>query len=68
MPHPKSEEDIEASASIADRQLEYDTLKNLQLKVFMSFLAGRDVFAILPTGYGKSLCYALLQLLFDRLY
>ena len=49
------------------RQLEYDTLKSLQLEVIMSFFAGRDVFAILPTGYGKSLCYALLQLLFDRL-
>ena len=66
--HIKSEEDILASASFADRQLEYDTLKSLQLKVIMSFFAGRDVFAILPTGYGKSLCYALLPLLFDRLY
>ena len=66
--HRKSEEDILASASFAARQLEYDTLKSLQLKVIKSFLAGRDVFAILPMGYGKSLCYALLPLLFDRLY
>ena len=50
------------------RQLEYDTLKSLQLKVIMSFPAGMDVFAILPTGYGKRLCYALLPLLFDGLY
>ena len=28
----------------------HDTLKSLQLKVIMSFLAGRDVVAILPTG------------------
>ena len=67
MPPPKSEEDIVASASFADRQLEYDTLKSLHLKVIMSFLAGRDVFGILPTGNGKSLCYALLPLLFDHL-
>ena len=38
--HRKSEEDILASASFADRQLEYDTLKSLQLKVIMSFLVG----------------------------
>ena len=63
--HRKSEEDILASGSFAARQLEYDTL---QLEVIMSFLAGKDVFAILPMGYGKSLCYALFPLLFDRLY
>ena len=45
--------------------VEYDTLKSLQLKVIMSFLAGRDVFAIV---HGKSLCYTLLPLLFDHLY
>ena len=50
----KSEEDILASASFAARQLEYDTLKSLQLKVIMSFLAGKDVFAILPTGYERA--------------
>ena len=32
----------------------------------MSFVAIQDDFAILPTG--KSLCYALVPLLFDRLY
>ena len=37
--HRKSEEDSPASASFADRQLEYDTLKILQLKVIMSLLA-----------------------------
>ena len=45
--------------------VEYDTLKSLQLKIIMSFLAGRDVFAIF---HGKSLCYTLLPLLFDHLY
>ena len=41
--HHKSEEDILTSASFSARQLEYDTLKSLQLKVIMSFLAGKDV-------------------------
>ena len=31
------------------------------------FVEGRDVFAILPTGFGKSLCYACLPASFDRM-
>ena len=64
--HRKSEEDILASASFADRQLEYDTLKSLQLKVIMSFLAGKDVFAILATGVWKEPLLCSFPLLFDR--
>ena len=30
-------------------------MKTEQLDVAMAFLEGRDVFAILPTGFGKSL-------------
>ena len=52
--HSRSEEDILASATFADRQLEYDSLKSLQLKVIMSLLTGRDVFANLPTGMERA--------------
>ena len=31
-------------------------LKEEQRKVVSSFVSGEDVFGILPTGYGKSLC------------
>ena len=40
----------------------------LQRRVIVSFVNGNDVFAILPTGYGKSLCLACLPLVFDILF
>ena len=35
-------------------------MKEEQLEVVVAFLSGSDVFAVLPTGFGKSLCYACL--------
>ena len=34
-------------------------LKDKQKEAIMSFVQGNDVLVILPTGYGKSLCYTL---------
>ena len=42
-------------------------MKMEQLDVAIAFVEGRDVFAILPTGFGKSLCYACLPASFDRM-
>ena len=42
-------------------------LKPEQKCVIEAFLKGRDVFVSLPTGSGKSLCYALLPAAFDFL-
>ena len=62
-------DDIRDSAAFAVSQLGWEKLKELQLKVITAFVASQDVFAVLPTGYGKSLCcYACLPLLFDHLY
>ena len=47
--------------------LGYHKLKDEQLEVMTSFLSGNDVFAVLPTGFGKSLCFACLPGAFDKL-
>ena len=59
--------DVEKAASEAAIMLGYSKLKDLQMSVIVSFVLGRDVFGILPTGYGKSLCYQCLPLVFDKL-
>ena len=42
-------------------------LKEEQRKVVLSFVLGDDVFVSLPTGYSKSVCFAVLPLVFDRI-
>ena len=61
------EEAVSEAANAAARKLGYAALKLQQQEAVVNFLSGRDVFAVLPTGYGKSLCYALLPLAFDLL-
>ena len=37
-----------------------------QLRSVVDVLSGRDAFVNFPTGYGKSLCYAILPWAFDE--
>ena len=67
MAMPFRKEDIEAACVSAALCLGYDNLKDEQKSVITKFVSGSDVFAILPTGFGKSLCYACLPGVFDRL-
>jgi ATP-dependent DNA helicase RecQ len=56
---------VEASA-VSDalkRYFGFDAFRPLQEAIVGDVLAGRDVFALLPTGGGKSLCYQLPALL-----
>ncbi len=50
----------EAARSVA-RSLGYSSLKDKQLEVIENFVSGHDVFAVLPTGYGKSLCRIIME-------
>ncbi|MBE2203785.1 MAG: DNA helicase RecQ [Chthoniobacterales bacterium] len=45
----------------------YDAFRPLQREIIEASLSGRDTFALLPTGGGKSLCFQLPALLRDGL-
>ena len=49
----------------AGQELEGFYTKPAQVQVVLDSVRGRDVFANLPTGFGKSLCYARLPAAFD---
>ena len=48
--------------------LGYDSVCEIQAKAISSVVAGKDVFLSLPTVTGKSLCFALVPLVFDCLF
>ena len=54
---------MEQTIAFALAQLGYQKLQKEQAKVLNAFVGGRDVFAALPTGYAKFLCFALLPLI-----
>ena len=51
----------------ARNQLGFNELKDKQLEAIVSFVGGQDTFVLLPTGYGKSVIYSMLPVVFDKL-
>ena len=64
--HASTKETKEIVARAA-ASLGYLSLKSEQERAILAFVSGRDVFVSLPTGYGKSLCFALLPRVFDMM-
>ena len=58
---------VKEAATAAVTSLGYAESKSHQVRVIGQFVRGHDVFGVLPTGYGKSLCYTCLPLIFDQL-
>ena len=60
--------DLDAIIVRAGQKLGYSSLRENQLQAVRSFMEGNDVFVILPTGSGKSLCFSVLPIAFDFLF
>ena len=61
---------VEFNAAVAEvcRRMELRPLLEKQLEALNTFVSGKDTFVALPTGYGKSIIFAVLPLLFDILF
>ena len=51
--------------SALKRHFGFDTFKENQLEIIRSLIAGKNVFVLMPTGGGKSMCYQLPALLME---
>ncbi len=52
---------------ILKKYFDFATLKDKQIDVINELLKGNDVVGLLPTGYGKSMCYILPPLLTKKI-
>ena len=59
--------EIKKAIEEAVNTLGYEAVRRDQFDVITKFIEGNDVFVSLPTGGGKSLCFACLPLVYDLL-
>ncbi len=57
----------DAAISEALKKIGVAELKEKQKEAILTFLQGHDMFVVLTMGYGKSLIYTILPLVFDKL-
>ena len=50
-------------SKILEKYWGYSTLKPKQIEIISNFVNGKDVIGLLPTGYGKSMCYLIPPLI-----
>ena len=52
--------DVERVLSGYAAKLGLSSLKQEQKEAVLHFLSKKDIFVLLPTGFGKSICYGIL--------
>ena len=57
---------IRQAITVSGRALGVLQFKSKRMEALTAFLSGRDTFVSLPTGYGKSIIYAVLPLVHER--
>jgi len=64
---PRAELDLKRIITESGLRIGYNSLKEKQVEAISVFLQGNDTFVALPTGYGKSVIYAVLPHAFDAI-
>ena len=63
---PKPERDLAGAQRVARKRFGVQDMHPEQQEAVAGLFAGKDVLAVLPTGYGKSLIYQVAAVLTDR--
>ena len=57
----------DSNCKVAVEAAGYRSLKEKQIEVIVNLVKGNDIFAVLPIGYGKSLCNICRPKVYDCL-